>query len=152
MLSNVKCYKYGMMGHMHYHCTIPSRRAAGRVENGRGILPIPPPMGTNQNGKRSTEGSMQETKKPAVGDGAKYSKPYWLVELEKVKERWGPGVDANKGTGEDQKSEEGPGQVGPSTKRKAPIWMATGIGGFINMNGHGDGRIVELGPTGNTHS
>ena len=42
-------------------------------------------MGTNQNGKRATTEIPQEAKKPAMGDGAKYGKPYWLVELEKVK-------------------------------------------------------------------
>ena len=76
-----------MMEYMQYNCISPSSRAAGRVENGMGILPIPPHLGTNQNGKRPAEGGIQEANKPAVGDGAKYGMPYWLAELEKVKER-----------------------------------------------------------------
>ena len=80
-----------------------------------------------------------------MGDGAKYGKPYWLAELDKVKERWGTGVDANKGKGEGQGSVGNTGQGDPNNKGKAPLWMATGKGGFINMNEHGDGRIIELG-------
>ena len=41
-----------------------------------------------------------------------------------------------------------PGQGDPGNKGKAPLWMATGKWGFINMNGYGDGRIIELGPIG----
>ena len=148
MLSNVRCYRCGMMGHLQYTCTSPSRRAAAGVENGRGILPVPTHMGTNQSGKRPAAEIPQETKKPAVGDGAKYGKPYWLAELEKVKERWGTGVDANNDKGEGRGSVGNPGEGGPSKMGNAPLWMATGKGGFINMNGHGDGRIVELGPDG----
>ena len=87
-----------------------------------------------------------------MGDGAKYGKLYWLAELEKVKETWGPGVDANKGTGEGQKGVWNPGQGDQGNKEKALIWMAIGKGGFINMNGHGDGRFVELGPGDDTDS
>ena len=82
-----------------------------------------------------------------MGDGAKYGKPYWLAELEKVKEKWGPGVGASKRRGESQKGVENRNQGGPNDGGKAPLWMVTGKGGFINMNGHGDGRIVELGPS-----
>ena len=87
-------------------------------------------------------------KKPAVSDGSKYGKPYWLAELEKVKERWGLEVGASKGKEEGRKTVGNPSQEGPSAKGKAPLWMATGKGGFINMNGHDDGRIVEVGPDG----
>ena len=66
--------------------------------------------------------------------------------MQKVKERWGTGNDANKGKGEGQGSVGNPGEGGPSDEGKAPLWMAMGKGGFVNMNGHGDGRIVELGP------
>ena len=103
---------------------------------------------TNQSGKRPATEIPQETKKPAVGDGAKYGKPYWLADLEKVKKRWGTGEDANKGKGEWQGAIGNPGQGGPSNTRTAPLWMATRKGGFININGDGDGRIVELGPDG----
>ena len=72
-------------------CTSPSRRAAAGVENGRGVLPVPARMNANQNGKRPAADIPLDPKKPAVGNGAKYGKPYWLAELEKVKERWGPG-------------------------------------------------------------
>ena len=81
-----------------------------------------------------------------MSDGSKYGKPYWLAELEKVKERWGPEISANKGKGEGREAVGNPGQGGPSEKGKAQMWMATGKGRFINMNGQGDGRIVELGP------
>ena len=118
------------------------------MEDGRGILPVPAHMGTNQNGKRHATEIPQEMKKPAMGDGAKYGKPYWLAELEKVKERWGPGVGVNKGKGQGRESVGNPGQGDPSDKGKAPIWIAIGKGGFINMNRHGDGRIVHLGPSG----
>ena len=148
MLSNVRCYRCGLMGHLQYTCTSPSRRAAAGVENGRGILPVPSHMSANQNGKRPASGIPQEAKKPAVGDGSKYGKPYWLAELEKVKEKWGPGADANKGQKEGQEAVGNPGQGDISNKGKAPLWMAIGKGGFINMNGQGDGRIVELGPDG----
>ena len=87
MLSNVRCYRCGLIGHLQYTCTSPSRRAAAGVENGRGILPVPAHMTANQNGKRPATDIPLETKKPAVGDGAKYGKPYWLAELEKVKEK-----------------------------------------------------------------
>ena len=83
-----------------------------------------------------------------MSDGSKYGKPYWLAELEKVKERWGPEVSAGKSKGVGRENVGNPGQEGPSDKGKAPLWMATGKGGFINMNGQGDGRIVELGPDG----
>ena len=105
-------------------------------------------MSTNQNGKRPVTEIPQETKKPAVGDGAKYGKPYWLAELEKVKERWGTRVDANKGKEEGRGSGGNPGQGDPSNKGKALLWVAIGKGWFINMNGQGDGRIVKLGPDG----
>ena len=136
------------MGHLQYTCTSPSRRAAAGVENGRGILPVPAHMSANPNGKRPASEIPPEAKKPAVGDGSKYGKPYWLAELEKVKERWGPGADARRGTGDGPGNAGTPGQGGPSGEGKAPLWMATGKGDFINMNGHGDGRIVELGPDG----
>ena len=136
------------MGHLQYTCTSPSREAAAGVENGHGILPVPAHMGTNQNGKRPTTGIPQEAKKPAMGDGAKYGKPYWLAELEKVKERWGTRVDASKGKEGGQEGVGIHGQGDHSTKGKAPLWMATGKGGFVDMSGHGDGRIVELGPDG----
>ena len=58
------------------------------------------------------------------------------------------GVDASKGNREGKESMGNPGQGGPSEKGKAPLWLATGKEGFINMNGNGDGRIVELGPSG----
>ena len=106
---------------------------------------MPAHMSTNQSGKRPATEIPQEVKKPAVGDGARYGKPYWLAELEKVKKRWGTGDDTNKGKGEGQESVGNPGEGGPSDQGKAPLWMAMGKGGFINMNGHGDGRIVELG-------
>ena len=48
---------------------------------------MPAHMSANWNGKRSAREIPQETKKPAVGDGAKYGKLYWLAELEKVKAR-----------------------------------------------------------------
>ena len=102
MLSNVQCYRCWLMGHPQYTCTSPSRRAAAGVENGRGILPVPAHMTANQNGKRPATDIPLEAKKPAVGDGAKYGKPYWLAELEKVKEKWGPGVGASKSAGESQ--------------------------------------------------
>ena len=118
------------------------------VQDGRGILPVPAQMNENQEGKRLATDIPHDAKKPAVGDGAKYGKSYWLAELEKVKERWGTGVDANKGIGEGKQSAGNPGQGDPSAKGKALLWMATGKGGFKNMNEHGDGRIVELGPSG----
>ena len=118
------------------------------MENGRGVLPVPAHMSANQNGKRPASEIPQDAKKPAVSDGSKYGKPYWLAELEKVKERWGPEVGANKGKGVGRETIGNPGQEGPNDKGKAPLWMATGKGGFIDMNGHGDGRIVELGPDG----
>ena len=136
------------MGHLQYTCTSPSRRAAAGVENGRGILPVPARMNANQNGKRPAAVIPLDAKKPAVGDGSKYGKPYWLAELEKVKEKWGPEVGASKNTGEGQKGAENRDQGGPSGEGKAPLWMATGRGEFINMSGQGDGRIVELGPDG----
>ena len=118
------------------------------MENGQGILPVQAHMAANQNGKRPATDIPLEAKKPAVGDGAKYGKPYWLAELEKVKEKWGTGVSANKSAGESQKGVENRSQGGPSNEGKAPLWMGTGKGGFINMYGHGDRRIVELGPSG----
>ena len=148
MLSNVRCYRCGLMGHLQYTCTSPSRRAAAGVENGRGILPVPAHMSANLNGKRPASEIPPEAKKPAVGDGSKYGKPYWLAELEKVKERWGPEGGAGKGKGEGRENVWNPGQEGPSDKGQAPLWMATGKSGFINMNGQGDGRIVELVPDG----
>ena len=148
MLSNVCCYRCRLMGHLQYTCTSPSRRVAAGVENGQGNLPVPARMNANLNGKRLTADIAQDAKKPAVGDGAKDGKPYWLAELEKVKERWGPGVDANTAKGEGREIVGNPGQRDPSNKGKAPLWMATGKGGFIHMNGYGDGRIVKLGPSG----
>ena len=65
----------------------PSRRAVAGVENGRRILPVPAHMSANLNGKRPAADISRDGKKPAMGDGAKYGKLYWLVELEKVKER-----------------------------------------------------------------
>ena len=146
--SIVWCYRCGLMGHLQYTCTSPSTIAAAGVENGHGILPVPAHMGTNQNGKCPTTEILQGAKKPAMGDGAKYGKPYWLAELEKVKERWGTGVDASKGKGGGQESLGIPGQGDRSTKGKAPLWMVTGKGGFDDMSRHGDRRIVELGPDG----
>ena len=55
-------------------------------------------------------------------------------------------MGTSKGVGEGQKGVEYLAQGDPSTGKKAPIWMATGRGGFINMNGHRDRRIVKLGP------
>ena len=57
-------------------------------------------------------------------------------------------VGASKSAGVGQKGVENQDQGGPSGEGKAPLWMAMGKGGFINMNGQGDGRIVELGPDG----
>ena len=148
LLSNVKCYRCGLMGHMQYTCTSPSRRAAAGVGNGKGILPVLAQLSRNQNGKRPATEIPQDIKKPAVGDGAKYGKPYWLAELEKVKEKWGPKVEAGKGKGESREHAGNPGQGDPSNKGKAPLWMATGKGGCIDMSGRGEGRIVELGPSG----
>ena len=54
-------------------------------------MPVPAHMTANQNGKRPAADIPLEAKKPAVGDGAKYRKSYWLAELDKVKEKWGPG-------------------------------------------------------------
>ena len=34
MLSNVRCYRCGLMGHLQYMCTSPSRRATAGVGNG----------------------------------------------------------------------------------------------------------------------
>ena len=65
-----------------------------------------------------------------------------------MKEREGPEMGANKGAGGNQKGIENLDQGGPNNKGKALLWMATGKGGFINMNRHDDGRIVELGPSG----
>ena len=157
MVSNVRCYRCGLMGHHQYTCTSQGRRAAVEVQDGQGILPVLAHMNENQEGKRLATDIPHDAKKPAVGDGAKYGKSYWLAELEKVKVRWGTGVDANKGIGEGKQSAGNPGQGDPSAKGKAPLWMATGKaplwmatgkGGFKNMNEHGDGRIVELGPSG----
>ena len=66
------------------------------MQNGYGILPVLAHVSANQNGKRPASGLPQEAKKPAEGDGSKYGKPYWLTELEKVKEKWRTGSDANK--------------------------------------------------------
>ena len=148
MLSIVRCYRCGLMGHLQYTCTSPSRRAAARVENGRGILPMPTHVSANQNGKCPAPELPQDAKKPAVADGSKYGKPYWLAELEKVKKKWGTGIDMDKGRGVRQGSVGNPGQGDSSNVGKAPLWMGTGKGGFVNINGHGDGRIVELGPDG----
>ena len=87
MLSNVRCYRCGLMGHLQYTCTSPSRRAAAGVGNGHGILPVPVHVSANQNGKRPASELSQDAKKPAVGDGSKYGKPYWLAELERVKDK-----------------------------------------------------------------
>ena len=100
MLSNVRCYRYGLMGNLQYTCTSPSSRATAGVGNGRGILPVLARMNANQNGERPAADIPLDAKKPAVGDGAKYGKPYWLAELEKVKDRWGLGVGASKSAGE----------------------------------------------------
>lgn len=86
MLSNVRCYQCGLMGHLQYTWTSPSRKAAAGVENGWGILPVPTHMKANQNGKRPAAEIPQETQMPAIGDGAKYKKPYWLARLKKVRE------------------------------------------------------------------
>ena len=118
------------------------------MENGRGILPVPAHVSANQNGKRPASKLPQEAKKPAVGNGYKYGKPYWLAELQKVKERWGTGIDANKGEEVWQGYVGNLGQGDSSNVGKALLWMATGKGGFVNMNGRGDARIVELGPDG----
>ena len=67
---------------------------------------------------------------------------YWLAEPEKVKEQWGTGGDTNKGKREGKDGTGNPGQGDPSDKGKALLCMATGKGGFINMNGYVDGRIV----------
>ena len=65
-----------------------------------------------------------------------------------MKEKWASGVDANKSKGEGRESVGNPGEGGPSDKGQAPLWMATGKGGFINLNGQGDGRVVDLGRDG----
>ena len=109
LLSDVKCYSYGLMGHMQYTCTSPSRRAVAGVGNRQGILPVPAQLSMNQNGKRPAAEIPQDVKKPAVGDGAMYGKPYWLAELEKVKEKWVPGADTSKGKPEGERNLENPG-------------------------------------------
>ena len=106
---------------MQYTCTSPSRRAAAGVENGRGILPVPVQLSMNQNWKCPTAEITQDARKPAVGDGATYVKPYWLAELEKVKEKWGPEADTGKGKEEGQGNVGNPGQSDSSNKRKAPL-------------------------------
>ena len=52
MLSNVRCYRCGLMGHLQYTCTFQSRRAVAGVQDGRGILPVPAHMSEKQKGKR----------------------------------------------------------------------------------------------------
>ena len=76
MLSYVRSYRCGLIGHLQYTCTTPTKRAAAGVEYGLGILPLPAHMNVNENGKHPAAEIPQEAKKHAVGDGAKYRKPY----------------------------------------------------------------------------